>query len=152
MGGKKVRGRKRHDLVDPEGHLLAVLVEPADIADRDAARWVFRAIDQRWTALQKVWADQAYNGDLDAWLAAVYGIELEVVTHAAGQVRCTVLPRRWVVERTIAWLGRNRRLSKDYEQSGAAMESWCYLASIALLLRRLRPDATAAPPSCRKVA
>ena len=64
MGEKKVQGRKRHYLVDVEGHLLAVLVERADLADRDGARWVFRAIDHHWTALAKVWADQAYNGDL----------------------------------------------------------------------------------------
>jgi putative transposase len=147
-----VLGRKRHYLVDVEGHLLAVLVESADIADREGARWLFRAVDQQWTALAKVWADQAYNGDLAEWLRAVYGIELEVVERAPDQQGFTVLPRRWVVERTIAWLGRNRRLSKDYEQSGAAMETWCYLASISLLLRRLRPDADAEAPYCRKVA
>jgi putative transposase len=152
MGEKKVQGRKRHYLVDTEGHLLAVLVEGADRADREAARWLFRAIDRRWTALQKAWADQAYNGDLGAWLQAAYGIELEVVERAAGQVGFTVLPRRWVVERTIAWLGRNRRLSKDYEQSGAAMETWCYIASIALLLRRLRPNTHVEAPYCRKGA
>ena len=129
-----------------------MLVERADVGDRDAARWVFRAIDHQWTALQKVWADQAYNGDLAAWLQGVYGIELEVVERAPGQVGFTVLPRRWVVERTIAWLGRNRRLSKDYEHSGAAMEAWCYIASIALLLRRLRPDSTREAPYCRKAA
>lgn len=152
MGGKKVQGRKRHYLVDTEGHLLAVLVERADIADRDGARWVFRAIDRRWTQVEQVWADQAYTGDLGAWLQTRYGITLEVVKHAPGQVGFRVLPRRWVVERTIAWLGRNRRLSKDYEQSGAAMETWCYLASIALLLRRLRPDSASPRPYGRKAA
>ena len=145
-------GRKRHYLVDVEGHLLAALVECADIADRDGARWVFRAIDQQWTALAKVWADQAYNGDLGEWLRAVYGIELEVVERAPDRQGFTVLPRRWVVERTIAWLGRNRRLSKDYEHSAAAMESWCYLASISLLLRRLRPNPRAEIPYWRKAA
>ena len=132
--------------MDVEGHLLAVLVERADIADRDGARWVFRAIDRQWTTLAKVWADQAYNGDLAEWLRAVYGIELEVVERAPDQKGFTVLPRRWVVERTIAWLGRNRRLSKDYEHSGAAMETWCYLASINLLLRRVRPNPDAEVP------
>src|SRR5207248_11138112 len=68
MGEKKVQGRKRHYLVDVEGHLLAVLVERADIADRDGARWLFQAIDRQWTTLAKVWADQAYNGDLAEWL------------------------------------------------------------------------------------
>jgi putative transposase len=152
MGEKKVQGRKRHYLVDTEGHLLAVLVEAADRTDRDGARWVFRAIDQRWTTLQKIWADHAYNGDLAAWLRAAYGIDLEVVEHAPDQKGFAVLPRRWVVERTIAWLGRNRRLSKDYEHSAAAMETWCYLASISLLLRRLRPNPQVERPYCRKVA
>jgi putative transposase len=152
MAEKKINGRKRHYLVDTEGHLLAVLVEAADRTDRDGARWVFRAIDQRWTTLQKIWADHAYNGDLAAWLRAAYGIDLEVVEHAPGQKGFAVLPRRWVVERTIAWLGRNRRLSKDYERSGAAMETWCYLASISLLLRRLRPDPQAERPYWRKAA
>jgi putative transposase len=68
-----------------------------------------------------------------------------------GQKGFVVLPRRWVVERTIAWLGRNRRLSKDYEHSGAAMETWCYLASISLLLRRLRPNRYAEVPYWRKL-
>jgi putative transposase len=152
MGEKNINGRKRHYLVDTEGHLLAVLVERADRTDRDAARWLFRAIDHRWTQLQKIWADQAYNGDLGEWLHAAYGIDLEVVQRAAGQVGFTVLPRRWAVERTIAWQGRNRRLSKDYEHTAAASETWCYLASIALLLRRLRPDPTVEQPYIRKAA
>lgn len=147
-----MQGRKRHYLVDTEGHLLAVLVEAADRTERDGAQWVFRAMDQRWTTLQKIWADHAYNGDLAAWLRAAYGIDLEVVKHAPDQKGFVVLPRRWVVERTIAWLGRNRRLSKDYEHSGAAMETWCYIASISLLLRRLRPNPAVEAPYCRKVA
>jgi putative transposase len=140
MGEKKVRGRKRHLLVDTEGHLLGVLVEPADIADRDAAPWLVQAIARRWPDLQLVWADQAYTGDLADWLEDTYGWELVVVRRPPGTHGFTLLPRRWVVERTIAWLNRNRRLSKDYERTEAAMESWCYLASIALLLRRLRPS------------
>jgi len=131
---------------------LAVLVEPADRTDRAAARWLFQAVDHRWTRLQKVWADQAYNGDLGEWLRTVYGIELEVVGRPAGQQGFQVLPRRWVVERTIAWQGRHRRLSKDYEHTAAASETWCYIASIALLLRRLRPDPTVERPYLRNVA
>jgi putative transposase len=147
-----VLGRKRHLLVDTEGHLLAVLVEPADIADRDAARWLFQAIARRWPDVRRVWADQAYTGDLAEWLATVYGIELVVVSRPRGTRGFTVLPRRWVVERAIAWLGRNRRLSKDYERTEQAMETWCYLASIALLLRRLRPNSRLEAPYVRKAA
>ena len=147
-----MRGRKRHYLVDTEGHLLAVLVEPADIADRDAARWLFQAIARRWPDVQLVWADQAYTGDLAEGLQAEYGIELVVVSRPPGTRGFLLLARRWVVERSIAWLGRNRRLSKDYERTAQAMESWCYLASIALLLRRLRPNPRREVPYARKVA
>jgi len=147
-----VRGRKRHLLVDTAGHLLGILVEPADIADRDAARWLVQAIARRWPDRQLVWADQAYTGDLADWLRGEYGLALVVVRRPQGAHGFTLLPRRWVVERTIAWLNRNRRLSKDYEQTEAAMETWCYLASIALLLRRLRPNSRAEASYVRKVA
>jgi putative transposase len=152
MGGKKVAGRKRHYLVDTEGDLLLVVVGPADEDDRDGARWVLAARDQRWPRLQLVWADQHYTGDLQAEAQEQYGIELVIVRKAAEQVGFVVLPRRWVVERSIAWLGRCRRLSKDYEHGAAASESWCYVASIQLLLNRLRPRRTADPPYRRKAA
>jgi putative transposase len=152
MGGKKVTGRKRHYLVDTEGHLLAVLVERADIGDREAARWVFDHVAARWTELQKVWADRGYTGDLADWLREVYGIDLEIVGKTAEQLGFAVLPRRWVVERTIAWQGRSRRLSKDYEHAAEYSEAWCYIASIQLLLRRLRPASGAERPYVRKAA
>jgi putative transposase len=148
-GGKKINGRKRHYLVDTEGHLLAVLVEAADRTDRGGC---FARLTSGGRRCRRIWADHAYNGDLAAWLRAAYGVDLAVVEHAPGQKGVAVLPRRWVVERTIAWLGRNRRLSKDYERSGAAMETWCCLASISLLLRRLRPDPQAERPYWRKAA
>jgi putative transposase len=147
-----VLGRKRHYLVDTEGHLLAVLVERADIGDRDAAHWVFSHIAARWTELQKVWADQGYTGDLANWLRGEYGIDLEIVVRSTEQTGFTVLPRRWVVERTIAWQGRNRRLSKDYEHAADYSEAWCYIASIQLLLRRLRPSQQHEVPYARTAA
>ena len=147
-----MRGRKRHLLVDTAGHLLGVLVEPADLADRDAARGLVQALARRWPDRQLVWADQAYTGDLADWLRDEYGLALVVVRRPQGTRGFTVLPRRWVVERTIAWLNRNRRLSKDYERTEAAMESWCYLASIALLLRRLRPNSQWEVRYARKAA
>jgi putative transposase len=106
----------------------------------------------RWTAMRKVWADQGYTGDLADWLHAEYGIDLEIVLKAADQQGFAVLPRRWVVERTIAWQGRNRRLSKDYEHAVQYSEAWCYIASIQLLLRRLRPASAVEQPYVRKVA
>ena len=147
-----MNGRQRHLLVDTEGHLLAVIVAAADIGDREGARWLFNDVAKRWPQLQRGWADQGYTGDLATWLEERHGITLVGVGKPAEQTGFVVLPRRWVVERSIAWLGRNRRLSKDYEHTAAASETWCYLASIALLLKRLRPSATQPVPYQRKVA
>jgi putative transposase len=138
--------------VDTEGHLLQVLVGPADEDDRAGARWVLAARDKRWPHLKRLWADQHYTGALVTEVQEQYGIELVIVRKAAEQPGFVLLPRRWVVERSLAWLGRSRRLSKDYEHTAAASESWCYLASIALLLKRLRPSAAQAPPYGRKAA
>jgi putative transposase len=138
--------------VDTEGYLLAVVVHAADVGDREGARWVFAYVAPRWPELRKVWADQGYTGDLAAWLRQQYGMDLEIVVKAADQVGFTVLPRRWVVERSIAWYGRSRRLSKDYEQLPEYSESWVYLASIQFLLRRLRPDPAQERPYGRRAA
>lgn len=147
-----MRGRKRHYLVDVEGHLLGVLVGPADEDDREGARWLLRARDRRWPHLELIWADQHYTGALEAEAQAEYGIRLAIVRKPAEQQGFQVLPRRWVVERSIAWQGRSRRLSKDYEHAAEYSESWCYLASIQLLLKRLRPPRGAERPYARKAA
>ena len=139
--------------MDTHGHLLAVLVEAANRGDRDGARWVFAWVRKRWPDLRKLWADQGYSGeDLADWLRDEYGIELEVVEKPADQKGFAVLPRRWVVERSIAWVNRSRRLSKDYEERPEAAESWCYVSSIHLLLNRLCPRSDTDPPYLRKVA
>ncbi len=91
---RKVRGRKRHILVDTQGHLLAVLVPAADVNDREGARWLLPVARRYWRTLQKLWADQGYTGDLADGLRAEYGIELEIVNKAAEQVGFVVLPRR----------------------------------------------------------
>jgi len=116
MGEKKLAGRKRHILVDTEGNLLTVVVHRANMPDRDGAAFVLEDVTQHWPTLQKVWADQAYTGELVMDMHQQHGITLEVVAKLADQQGFVVLPRRWVVERTFAWLGRYRRLSKDYEQ------------------------------------
>lgn len=152
MGGKKVTGRKRHYLVDTEGHLLFVLVGPADEDDRAGARWVLRARNKRWPTLQLLWGDQHYTGELDSEARRLYGIKVEVVRKPEDQRGFVLLPRRWVVERSIAWQGRSRRLSKDYEHAAEYSESWCYLASIQLLLNRLHPRQDREPPYTRKAA
>ena len=138
--------------MDTEGHLLAVLVHAADVGDREGARGVFAYVAPRWPALRKAWADQGYTGELAGWLRQQYGIDLEIVLRAADQVGFTVLPRRWVVERSIAWYNRCRRLSKDYERLTEYSESWVYLASILFLLRRLRPSSVQERPYARKAA
>jgi putative transposase len=152
MGGKKVNGRKRHYLVDTQGHVLAVLVTAADMGDRAAARWLFRDHVGRWPTVRKVWADQGYTGDLADELRDQYGIDFEVVGKPAEQEGFVPLPKRWIVERSIAWQGRNRRLSKDYEHGAEYSESWCYIASIHRLVRGLHPTPTVEPSYARKSA
>jgi putative transposase len=129
-----------------------VLVYAADINDREGARWIIAYAHGHWTTLQKLWADQGYTGDLVGWLQQAYGIDLEIVAKAPEQVGFAVLPRRWVVERSIAWYGRARRLSKDYEHLAEYSESWIYLASMMFLLQRLYPRADREPPYARKAA
>ena len=147
-----MNGRKRHYLVDTEGHLLAVRVDAADLHERQSAPWLVAYARGHWTTLQKLWADRGYTGDLGARLQQHYGIDLEIVTKADDQVAFVVLPRRWVVERSIAWYGRARRLSKDYEHLTEYSESWIYLASIMFLLQRLHPRADRERPYARKAA
>ena len=138
--GKKIKGRKRHILVDTLGNLLKVVVHPADIQDRDGAKWVFASLpDTLWERLKKVWADGGYRGKLADWLSQFHDVQLEVVERPADQKGFAVLPKRWIVERTFAWLGSYRRLSKDYEYYTDNSESWLYLASIHRLLRCLAP-------------
>jgi len=153
MGGEKVRGRKRHLVVDTQGFLLAVGVSAADEDDRDGARWVLRRVPHHWPTVQHVWADQGYTGaDLADALRQADGLRLDIVRHAEDQVGFVVLPRRWVVERTHAWLGRNRRLSKEYEREGEYTATLIYLASLHHLLRRLAPDPNAPRPYAARAA
>jgi putative transposase len=137
MGEKKVNGRKRHLGVDTQGYLLRVLVHAADVQDRDGARPLLEVLHRGFPCLSKLWVDGAYAWALEEWARERLGITLEVVKKLAEQRGVVVLPRRWLVERTIAWVNRNRRLSKDYEHREMCSESLVYLASIRLLLRRL---------------
>ena len=138
--------------MDTQGHLLAVLVHAADVNDREGARWLLQVARRWWRTLQKLWADQGYTGDLVDWLRAEYGIDLEIVNRAAEQTGFVVLPRRWVVERSLAWSGRSRRLSKEYEHWPEYSETVSYLASLQFLLKRLAPDSTQERPYLRKAA
>lgn len=138
--GKKVKGRKRHILVDTLGNLLTVVVHPADIQDRDGAKLVLNHVPEvLWERLERIWADGGYRGKLVAWVQETFDVLLDIVLRPDEQVGFVVLPKRWIVERTFAWLGRYRRLSKDYEQRLENSEGIVYLASIHHLLKRLAP-------------
>ena len=134
-------GRKRHiaDL-DTIGLLLAVVVHPADIQDRDGAKLVINKLVGRFPYLRLIWADAGYAGQLVDWVMSLSGWVLEIVRRPRDSHHFEVLPRRWVVERTLAWLGRNRRLSKDYEALTETTEAWVHIAMIHLMVRRLAPS------------
>jgi putative transposase len=141
-GGKKVHGRKRHILVDTLGLLIAVVVTAANIDDAKAAQAVFAQVRGRdFRRLEVVFADSKYhNYDLDDWLRRHRRpYRLEVVSRPPGATGLQPLPIRWVVERTLAWLGRYRRLSKDYEHTPASSEAVVRISAIHHLLRRLQP-------------
>lgn len=139
-GEKNIRGRKRHILVDTQGNLLTVVVHGAHIPDRDGAVLVLDDANTMFPRLEKIWVDQAYNGGVADEIYDDYKIILEIVAKPSEQKGFVVVPRRWVVERTFAWLGRYRRLSKDYEHYVEYSESWVYIASIARMLRKIAPN------------
>ena len=139
--GKKVKGRKRHIAVDTVGNLLEVVVHAANIQDRDGARLLLERLAEGTRArVQRIWADGAYGGQLVHWVREKLNALLEVVSRPSGQKGFQVLPRRWVVERTLGWFNRYRRLSKDYERLAESSESMVYIASIQTLLNRLAPS------------
>ena len=136
--GKKVSGRKRHLVVDTLGWLIAVVVHPANIQDYHGTRDLLVKVKQRFPRLTLLFADGIYaNHQLPLRVLIGFNVVLEIVRRVAGAVGFRVLPRRWVVERTFAWLGRNRRLSKDYEHNPRVSETMIHLAMIKLMLRRL---------------
>jgi putative transposase len=137
--GKQVNGRKRHLLVDSEGLMLRIVVQPASTQDRDGAKQVLSSISQSFPRLRKIWADGAYGGKLSDWVTQQFPIDLEIVNRPAGTKGFIVLPRRWVVERTFGWAGRYRRLSKDYERKTSSSETMFTLAMIRLMLKRVEP-------------
>lgn len=136
-GGKQIYGRKRHLLTDTLGLLITAVVHSARLYDGAGARQVFAATKARGITLKKVWADQTYRGTLRAWMAEQAMGELEIVERLPGQRGFQLQPKRWVVERTHAWLSGNRQLSREYDHNPRHSESWLYLASIRLLGRRL---------------
>jgi len=138
-GGKLITGRKRHILVDTCGLLLAVLVTSAAVQDRDGARQLLQHLAGFCKKLRLIWVDGGYRGPLVDWVAHNFSFRLRPVLRPKGQNGFVVLARRWVVERTFAWLGYHRRLSKDYERLPASSEAFIYIAMTRLMLRRLAP-------------
>jgi putative transposase len=135
--GKKIKGRKRHLVVDTLGLVLAVVVHSAGIQDRDGAKLALQQVLNAFPRLRLIWADGGYAGQLIAWVAAFGGWVLEIVKRSDDVKGFVVLPRRWVVERTFGWLMKFRRLCKDYEETTKSSEAWIRLAMIHIMARRL---------------
>ncbi len=147
-GGKKITGRKRHIIVDTLGSLLVVMVTVASADDGTSAPEVLaRLTAEHCTRLELLWADSKYhNHHLNGWLVeTAAGYRIEVVSRPPGSKGYVKLPRRWVVERTFAWLGRYRRNSRDYERSTGASEAMIKVSSIHRMLRLLKPDLSKKP-------
>jgi transposase len=144
--GKKVRGRKRHLLVDTLGLLLIVVVHSASVQDRTGARLVLGWLAQEYPGIGLIWADGGYANSVDAslvaWADQELGVQLEIVKRNDDLAGFHVLPRRWVVERTFGWLTRCRRLCRDYERTIAHAEDFVKVAMIRLMAARLAGDQT----------
>jgi putative transposase len=156
-GGKKILGRKRHLLVDTQGLLITVKVLAADIGDREGAKALLLPLVGKLPRLQLIWADSGYAGDpFKQWVNTHLAVRLDIVNHPWTGFRGVwapegttidwekimpkgfhVLPRRWVIERTNAWITRNRRLSRDFEGTHTSSEAFIYLAMTKLMVSRL---------------
>jgi transposase len=137
--GKKTNGRKRHIVTDTLGMLVVVLVTTAAVQDRDGGRLVLDRARMAMPSIVLVWADGGYAGKLVAFAACYFHLAVEIVRKSAGQRTFEVLPRRWVVERTLSWLVRCRRLARDYERLPEHSEAMVKWAMIGLMTRRLAP-------------
>lgn len=137
--GKKVKGRKRHVVVDTLGLLLVVVVHVACIQDRDGAKLACMQLLGRFPRLKLIWADGGYGGKLVKWVMTFGGWALEIVKRPQEAKGFVLLKRRWVVERTFAWLSFFRRSSKDYEELTETSETVVRVSMIHLMLRRLAP-------------
>jgi putative transposase len=131
---KRVTGRKRHALVDTDGRALLLIPHAASVQERDGAGLVLRASRRPFPFIERIFADAGYAGER---VATATRIAVEIVKKEPDQVGFAVHPRRWVVERFFAWLGRNRRLAKDFEATIASATAFLYAASVLLLTRRL---------------
>lgn len=135
--GKLINGRKRHILVDTQGLLMNVVVTVASIQDREGARLLLNQLPGSCKKLRKIWVDGGYSGRLVEWVAAHFKFCLAVVLRPKQTKKFVLLPRRWVVERTFAWLNHSRRLSKSVERLTRTDETWIYIAMTRIMLNRL---------------
>lgn len=170
-GGKRVKGRKRHLLVDTNGLILHVLVHEANIQDHAGGRHLLHPLQGRFPRLTLIWADSAYNkGGFVEWVKETLGWEVEIVEHPWSGLRGVWMPKdavidwekirprgfhvlkwRWIVERTFAWLSTWRRLAKDYEVLPSSEQAWISLAMIRLMVRRLARGVETASEQARQV-
>jgi transposase len=137
--GKKVNGRKRHIVVDTMGLLLAVIITTAAVQDRDGARTVLDRLRFTMPSVVHIWADGGYAGTLTDWARDRLRLLIEIVRKPLGIKTFQVLPRRWVVERTLAWITRCRRLNHDYERLPEHSDAMIKWAMIGLMTRRISP-------------
>ncbi len=135
--GKKVQGRKRHIAVDVLGLLLTVLVTAASVQDRDAAKPLLWNLREAFPQVKLAWADGGYAGKLVTWAKTALKLTLAIVNRPGDLHTFQVLPRRWVVERTLAWITRHRRTVRDYERLPAHHETYIYWSMIIVMTRRL---------------
>jgi putative transposase len=146
--GKKVAGRKRHIAVDVMGLLLTVLVTAASVQDRDAAKPLLWNLRKAFPSVRLAWADGGYAGKLIPWAKAALKLTVQIVRRPDDLHTFQVLPRRWVVERTLAWITRHRRTVRDYERLPAHHETYIYWSMIMVMSRRLaRKAASSSAPA-----
>ncbi|MFI1106207.1 IS5 family transposase [Streptomyces melanogenes] len=148
-GGKKINGRRRHIITDCLGLLLVVLVTAGNVTDRQAARQLLPRLRERFQKITLVWADGGYRGRLVTWAREKLQLTLEIVKRSDDMKGFVVLPRRWVVERTLGWLMRSRRLVRDFETLPASSEAFIYFSLAMLMSRRLARQAPV-PPSAEQ--
>lgn len=134
--GKRIKGCKRHIAVDRSGHLLAAVVHGAGVQDAAGARLLLPQLACRYPGVRTVYADGGYQGTLLHWASEVLGMQMSTIKRYLPK-GFQVLPKRWIVERTLAWLGWNRRLSKDYELNPKSSECFFFLAASTILLWRI---------------
>jgi transposase len=145
--GKKINGTKRHLAVDVVGLLLTVLVTAASVQDRDAAKPLLWNLRRAFPSVRLAWADGGYAGKLVTWAKTRLRLTLEIVKRPDDLHTFKVLPRRWVVERTLSWITRHRRTVRDYERLPAHHETYIYWAMIIVMTRRLARQPAAAQPT-----